>query len=75
MTEYVDSFARQKGDITSPDILHMPRPPSYKPGKQGPGRDIADVLGMPLSEQEQRMEARRDNRSVVQTYLLSIIIV
>lgn len=63
MSRVVDPFAQYKYNSTVNDcMVHTPRPPSWKPDRQGPGRDLSDVLGEHQRPQELLADARRDYR-------------
>ena len=62
LSKVVDPYARHKYHTTVRDSMHMPRPPKYSPDKQGPGRDLWEVLGTPLSEPEKLALSRMDYR-------------
>ena len=62
MGQVVDTYAKYKCRQTVEDCLHMPRPPSSKPPRQGPGHDISEVLGTHQQPAERLADQRRDFR-------------
>lgn len=62
MGRVVDSLAEYRYTPNVQDCLHVPRPPTYKPAKQGPGKDLSEVIGSHQRPDERLADVRRSFR-------------
>lgn len=62
MGRVVDSFAQYRYQPTVKDCMYVPQPPTHKPAKQGPGRDMSEIIGSHQRSNEQLAELRINYR-------------
>lgn len=64
VSQVVEPWGRYARHSTIYDSLHVPKPPERRLQKQGPGREMCEILGEKQVYEDSLADARRDYRCV-----------